>query len=244
MAIRHPPQRRPSSKLLLLAVAVASTLSVAGCAGMGPGPTAAQREVSAMGSTLQVAMAQRKACILEVHTRPEFASLLPHLGDPVTGFSMAQMTDETRPTAKEAALLAPFFDANSGCFRAYVTAIQSVRPDIAVIWENEHTAAKSQVAAPLVERQITWAEAARRSRRLGSETNAQIAAANQRYLAGENVEHQAELNRRAALQMQLMQNMQRTYETQQQTIYQPIQPQRQFHCTSMVMGTLVSTNCN
>jgi len=35
MAIRHPPQRRSLNKLTLLAAAVASTLSVAGCAGIG-----------------------------------------------------------------------------------------------------------------------------------------------------------------------------------------------------------------
>ena len=189
-------------------------------------------------------MAQFNACRQEVHARPEFAPLLPHLGDPATGqFSMAQMTNETRPTAREAALIASFSDATNGCFRASVAKVQSVRPDVAAILSNEH-AANLQVVAQLVERRITWAESVRQFQHITSEAEAQGAAANQRYLAGENVEHQAELNRRAALQMQLMQNMQRTYETQQQTIYQPIQPQRQFHCTSMVMGTLVSTNCN
>ena len=85
---------------------------------------------------------------------------------------MAQMINETRPTASEAALLADFFDAGGRCIRAYITAVQSVRPDVATIWDNEQAAAQSQFQVPLVERRITWAESVRRSQRLHSETNA------------------------------------------------------------------------
>ena len=78
----------------------------------GPPPTAAQREVAAGNAAAQVGMAQFNACKQEVRVRPELAALLPHLPDPVTGqYSMAQMTNETRPTFKEATLFVSWFDA-------------------------------------------------------------------------------------------------------------------------------------
>jgi len=222
------------NKLLLLAAAAASVLSLVGYAGMGLGATEAQRESAAV---VQAAIAQRQACHSAVLARPEFAPLLPHLPDPTTGqFGMAQMTNETRPTAAEATLLVDFFDAGGRCFRDYITAVQSVRPDVATILDNEQAAAQSQFQVPLVERQITWAESARRSQRLVSETNAQIAAANQQWLAG----NQAELNRRNAVMMQFMQNLQSTYETQMRGM-QPIQQPHQTICRPMPNGTMV---CN
>jgi len=141
---------------MLLAVAAVPLLFVAGCAGMGPAPTAAQREVASSNSTGQAALAQFKACTLAVRARPEFAPLLPHLPDPMTEqFSMAQMTNEARPTAQEAALLAAASDAQSGCFRTVVAEVQSVRPDVATIMGNSR-ATVLQVQAQLVERRITW----------------------------------------------------------------------------------------
>jgi len=193
-------------KLALLAASAVSVLLVAGCAGMGPAPTAVQREVASSNSVAQAAVAQAKACRLAVNTEPEFARLLPYLPDPVTGqFSMVQLTNETRPTAQDAALFASWYDANSGCNRVYPTAIQSARPDVAAIEDNWLTA-RSQVATQLVERRITWAEFARQWQRLLSEANTQIAEANQQWGAEANAENQAELNRRNAVLMQYMAN--------------------------------------
>ena len=243
MAIRHSPQRRPLNKLMLLAASAASLLFLAGCAGMGPGSTAAQRELASSNSTGQTPLAQFKACTLPVRARPEFAPLLPHLPDPVTEqFSMAQMTDETRPTAREAALFAALSDAQSGCFRTVVAEVQSVRPDVATIMGNQR-AAVLQVQAQLVERRVTWAEYARQVQRIGSEASAQIAAANQQWTAEANAQNQAELNRRNAVSMQYMANQQ-AINAQTMNAMRPIPLNPGVHCTSLMTGPLVSTNCN
>lgn len=240
MDIRHLPQR---SRLTLLTAAAASMLSLAGCAGMGPGATGAQREVSAAGATLQAAQAQFRTCRQEVRDRPEFALLRPYLSDPMTGqYSMAQMTNERRPTAQEVAALASYADAVNGCVRTQLAELQSVRLDLAAIVSNEQ-AANSQVVAQLVERRITWSEFAKQSQRIISEGAAQIAAANQQWLAREKAENQAELNRRNALIMQFMQNQQ-AINAQTMNAMRPAPPNPSVHCTSLMTGPLVSTNCN
>lgn len=164
------------------------------------GCTVAQFEVASSDYTAQVARAQSSACKHAVYARPEFAPLLPHLPDPVTGqFSSAQMTDETWPTAQEAALFASWFDATVGCNHSYIMAAHSVRPDVAAILDNWQTA-QSRIATQVVERRITWAEFARQWQRLLSEANAQITASSQRWMAEKNAENQAELKRRNAMQ--------------------------------------------
>jgi len=149
-------------------------------AGCTPPPTAARRDVASSNSTVQAAAAQFAACKRSVLARPEFAPLQPHMMPDATGqFSMAQMTNRTRPSAQEATLLVSWHDATNGCARPLMTTLQSERPDLAVIVSNLH-AAESQLTARLAERRITWAEYIRQLRRLDSEGNAQIAAANQR----------------------------------------------------------------
>jgi len=91
---------------------------------------------------------------------------------------MAQLTNETRPIAQEAALFASWYDATSGCNRPSAAVIQSAPPGVATIADNWRTA-RSQVATQLVERRITWAEFARQWQRLLSEATTQIAAVNQ-----------------------------------------------------------------
>jgi len=163
-------------------------------------PTVAQFEVVSSDYTAQEARAQSFACKRAVGARPEFAQLLPHLPDPVTGrFNSAQLTDETWPTAQEAALFASWSDATDACNRTYIMAAQSVRPDVAAILNNWQTA-RSQVATQLVERRITWAEFARQSQRLLSAANAQITASSQRWMVEKNAENQAELKSRNAMQ--------------------------------------------
>lgn len=149
-------------------------------AGCSPPPTAAQRE-----ATVRAASDQFVACKRAVLARPQFAPLLPHLGDPATGqFSAAQMTNETRPTPQEAALITSWYDATNDCARPLMTTLRSQRPDLAVIAGNLR-AAESQLTAQLVERQISWARYARELQHINSEGNAQIAAANQRW----NIDH-------------------------------------------------------
>ena len=86
-------------------------------------------------------------------------------------FSLAQMTDETWPTAEEVVLFVSWFDATVGCNHTYVMAAHTVRPDVAVILDNWQTA-QSQIATQVVERRITWAKFPRQWQLLLSEANA------------------------------------------------------------------------
>ena len=157
------------------------------------GCTVAQFEMMSSDYTAREARAQSFACKRAVDARPEFAQLLSRLPDPTTGqFSMAQMTNETWPTAEEAALFASWSGATDDCNHAYIMAAHSVRPDVAVILNNWQTA-RSQVATQVVERRITWAKFARQTQRIDSETNAQITASSRRWMAQKKAENQAEL---------------------------------------------------
>jgi hypothetical protein len=96
---------------------------------------------------------------------------------------------------------------------------------------------------PLVERKVTWGEATRRAQRIIAEGQAQVAAANQRWMAAENAENQAELNRRAAAAAEVMQWYQ-----QQQMINAINRPAPVYtppiHCSSFGTSNFVQTNCN
>jgi len=147
-------------------------------------PAMARREVALPNSTIKAfvaaAMARYDACNQAIRARPEFAPLWRHMTDPAGRLSVAQTTDETFPTAREAALLAPEWDAETSCFRTLLAIVQLSRPDLAALMDNQH-AGEAQVRAQLVERRITWAEAVRQDWHTVLILKKQMAAANQRW---------------------------------------------------------------
>jgi hypothetical protein len=179
---------------LLLAVS-----ALVGCA------TAAQRQAKQIVAGQQEAVAQNKACLAAVLAKPEYAPLLPHTPNLETGqHTMAQLTDETIPSAEDARLVAASFDEANSCFGRFLTALSTVRPDLVPIFADAKAKATA-ASVLLVERKITWAEGARRGEENVNDLRRQIEAANQRLSAQLNASSQAEMAQRQAAAAAIMQ---------------------------------------
>ena len=138
-------------------------LIVAGCS------TAAHRQAQLPGWATQEAWAEFKACVKSVMDQSEYAALFVHTLDldtmqPTT----TQLTDETIPSEQDARVFAARFDETNRCREELLTDIAIPRPDLTPILADEFTQAGA-IAVLVVERRVTWAEAARRSQMLSGD---------------------------------------------------------------------------
>jgi hypothetical protein len=159
-------------------------LILAGCS------TAAHRQAQQPAGATQQAWAQFKACAQRVIDKPEYAALQAHTVDlnsmqPTT----AQLTDETIPSEQAARLFAARFDDVNPCREDFLRAVSVPRPDLAPVLADQYTQSGA-IAVLVVEQKITWAEAARRSQVLWSDTRQKIAAADLQWIADLNPFHQ------------------------------------------------------
>jgi hypothetical protein len=138
--------------------------------------------------------------------KPEYAALLGHGLDldtmqPTT----AQLTDETIPSEQDARLFAARFDETGRCREGLLTDVAIPRPDLTPILADAFTQAGA-IGVLVVERDVTWAEAARRSQVLLDDMRKRIAAADLQWVADLNPFHQADM---AQLQAAAVQSQQR-----------------------------------
>jgi len=156
--------------------------------------TLPQQRGQSIGLTLQQAGADLKACGSAAYAK--YPSLyVPNL---TTGApSMAQLTDETRPTPEQARLFAARWDDLRECNQQWRNAIASVRPDVVAILENQQAAA-DQLAALVIERKVTWAESARNSQQIQAATRSQLAATDREWRAEINAANQTRAANAAA----------------------------------------------
>jgi hypothetical protein len=162
-------------------------LIVAGCS------TAAHRQAQLPGWATQEAWAEFKACVKSVMDQSEYAALLVHTLDldtmqPTT----TQLTDETIPSEQDARVFAARFDETNRCREELLTDIAIPRPDLTPILADEFTQAGA-IAVLVVERRVTWAEAARRSQMLSGDLRQRITAADLQWIADLNPFHQADM---------------------------------------------------
>jgi hypothetical protein len=173
-------------KLHLSGVALIALILV-GCG------TTVNRHAQQPGWATQEAWAQFKACARSVTDRPEYASLLAHTPDLDTMQpAMAQLTDETIPSEQDARLFATRFDKVNKCRDDLLMAVSTPRPDLTPILEDEFTQSGA-IAVLIVDRKITWAEAARRSQALSSDVRQKIKVADLQWIAHLNPFHQADM---------------------------------------------------
>lgn len=200
---------------------------LAGCA------TAAQRQAQQSGAAFREAAAENKACVAAHRARPEYGALLPHQPDLDTGqYTMAQLTDETRPTPMEAKSLASGYDEITICRTHFLNSLSSSRPDIVPILAATYTKG-AETTVLLVQRKITWGEASRRGQERLSDLRQKLATADRQWIADLNASHQAEMAQRQAAADALMQ-----LSAQQQMINAMNRP-RQTNC----YGFGNSVNC-
>ena len=152
-----------------------------------------ERHAQQPGWATQEAWEQFKACVASVRDRPEYASLLVHTLDLDTMQpAMGQLTDETIPSEQDARLFAARFDKVNKCRDDLLMAVAIPRPDLAPILDDEFTQADA-IAVLVVERKITWAEAATRSQALSSDVRQKIKTADLQWIGHSNPFHQADM---------------------------------------------------
>jgi hypothetical protein len=162
-------------------------LILAGCS------TAAHRQAQQPGWAAQEAWAEFKACVKSVMDQSEYAALLVHTLDLDTMQpTITQLTDETVPSERDARLFEARFDDTNRCREGLLTDIAIPRPDLAPILADEFTQAGA-IGVLVVEREVTWAEAARRSQMLSGDLRQRITAAELQWIADLNPFHQADM---------------------------------------------------
>ena len=166
--------------------------------------TAAQRQVQQSETVFEAVAADFKACVQTVWSQPKYALLRLYSPDLNTGeYPMSLLTDEQLPTPEEAQLFAARHDEGAHCRSALMQGVAVARPDLMPAFVNLMNKG-THIAIQVVERKITWAEAARGVGAATAELQQTVAAADQQR-QGLTASHQAELANRQAAADLLMQ---------------------------------------
>jgi hypothetical protein len=96
--------------------------------------------------------------------------------------ALAELADETIPSAQDARRFAARFDAVNPCREDFLRAVAVPRPDLAAVLSDDFNAAGA-ISELVVERQVTWAEAARRAQALSGDARQKVAAADLEWTA-------------------------------------------------------------
>jgi hypothetical protein len=124
---------------------------------------------NALVAQLKAFREEREACVETVRSRPEYTPIRSHFVDLRTGFTMEQLTDEGTPTVGESRLWASYADAASPCLERQIAQASHLVPPLGLILHAAKASA-ADIGVLLVERKITWGEAAQRQKRAGEDT--------------------------------------------------------------------------
>jgi hypothetical protein len=145
------------------------------------------------GAATLEAWVQFRACVTSVIDQPEYAALRVHTLDLDTMQpAPADLANETIPSAQDARLFAARFDAVNPCREDFLRAVAIPRPDLAPVLADEFKAAGA-ISELIVERRVTWAEAARRAQELSSDVRQKVAAADLEWAADITPFHQPDM---------------------------------------------------
>jgi hypothetical protein len=136
---------------------------------------------------------QFRTCVTSVIEKPKYDQLRVHTVDLDTmQAARAELTDEAIPSPQDARLFAARFDAVNPCREDLLRAVAIPRPDLVPILADEFKAAGA-ISELVVERQVTWAEAARRAQELSSDVRQKVAAADLEWTADVIPFHQPDM---------------------------------------------------
>ena len=135
-----------------------------------------QTTAAQIGAKAQLAQAkdERIACIGAIRTKPDFELLLPHFSDINTGdFTMAQLTDARVPTPAEGHLVSSYVDEANPCVSRSIEATSQVVPASGAILRQAKSSNEATMVL-LVQRKLTWGEAAQRQKQAQEEAGTQL----------------------------------------------------------------------
>jgi hypothetical protein len=159
------------SKTVFLAAIVQT---MAGCA--NPAVRTQSGAALAKGAQLKEVSTQSTACIAEIRNRPEYAPLQPIFPSGETGnFTMTQLADGRIPAPGESHLMAAYLDETNPCRDKAITDATRVAPAVGSVmgqWNDTGLATWRL----LIQRKLTWGEAAQQLKRVSDEANAKLRA--------------------------------------------------------------------
>ncbi len=196
-------QQRPHGMLLCLLVCAVLN----GCAR----PTEAQQTVSRTGAAIKEARSEVHACIAANREQPKYTEILSHYPDLESHqYTIEQLSDKNVPTTQEARLVASLYDGSEKCRALWTKVIAENRPDVIPIVDESNNAL-ARITMNLVQRKISWGEAAQQSQAVSAEIDEKIATANRQWgsdLQASNNEEIAQRRAAAGIALQYMQNQQ------------------------------------
>jgi hypothetical protein len=153
--------------------------------------TAAQQQAVAIHDGLQSATGQLKACGEQLENRPEFAPIRPHM----TLEAVADLADTSVPTLAEAELTKHYMTGYDECLTTLRAQVAATEPAAAQALDQLIFDMNS-LAADLITRKITWADAARRWQDIKSKDGSAVRAAHEATMGTLAAQHQQELAER------------------------------------------------
>jgi hypothetical protein len=173
----------------------------------GCGATAAQLQFQNMNQTTTAAVTELKACMFEVWDSPDAAPVRDHEPFDIRDVTLDQEMDKSKVTPKEVAAIKAIHPKLTDCRKAGLTKIEDVTPSIAAILANEMQKGDEHLLIPLLRKEITWGTYTTNRKEVFAEGQTQLAAEYQRIASGLEQSHEAELARRQAATIAIMQLM-------------------------------------
>jgi hypothetical protein len=212
-------------------------LLLSGCAA-----TEAKRTAQSAVAGVKSAVDEFKNCRSLILHKPEYSDVSLHLSSAETSqVTMEQLADKSIPTLEEAKSLALLYDDTSVCRSDMRSAISSYMPDLLPLF-TESDNLNTNITLSLVQRKMTWGQAAQAREAARAEFQQKLSLANEQYLTELRAENQEELAQRraaAALMLGYMQN-------QQIAAQQQAANQQQLYNQQLLLNSLnrpVSTSC-
>lgn len=167
-------------------------LSAPGLLGCTHAELTAMRE----GATIKEAAAKNCVCIETMRNKQEYEPIAMHFKNLETRqYTIEQLTDKSIPSPQEAHLAASLYDELAECRSSLRAAIASVREDaLPILAENERQ--DENIVIRIVQRQISWGEAAQAEQALTVATQEKIAAIDREWKTELKEENRAELEQR------------------------------------------------
>lgn len=172
--------------------------------------TGAQRQYQGIRENSSAAGQQLRTCARAVYDAPSYEPLRRHIPFDAREATLQQMTDTAFVTDAEIALILDTHPQLQACRQAYIDRIGQATPSMVPIFAGFLTKTEHSLI-DLIQKKKPWGEHVRYVKEIFPEFQAQVAAEDQRIIAGLNQDHQAELAQRqraAAAFSQYMQTQQ------------------------------------
>jgi hypothetical protein len=202
--------------------------------------TQAQKQYQATVTNDKAALERLSSCAVTVYSSTEAIPVRAHAPLKSTDATLQQLSDESRATDKEISALLTIHPRFQECRKNFLSDLSQSSPTLVPIFAESYNRNEDNLLE-LLQRKIAWGEYLRRSRDIGTETQAAVQVEIQRIVAGLEQDHRAELVARQRAAAAMAQSAQ----TQQliNAMNRPIPQNPAVNCVGQRIGDFTYTNC-